>query len=377
MRVRVAGNRRQRTTHRRPPRITRRRPRTTLRATPPVTPRPTLPVMPARVHIILRAYDLLVVLRTDLHHGLLRWLVPWLLVESSQRTPVGFAINVCRLLRSSLLGRLCAFVLGWLCASLFDMFKLLDVRCIRPQRVSSCTANYAPACSTCGTNYVTSYAPACSSCSSCGTQQVTLRPACGCDSCGSTCQSGCGCSAEAPAVQASYQAPVTTYQPPAAGCSNCSASAPPVQQTIAQAPQSGTLQPTPAPSTYATQQQPQPTPATQPAAADQRPTLQAPQQTSANRPADTTPSTVQPEPGTDSKSPSPYDVKKSGDSSTYLEAPQLFQKDRTAQRGSIAPVRTALYQQPVSYRQTATAARGPVTAAQAATGRCWLGDASK
>jgi hypothetical protein len=57
-------------------------------------------------------------------------------------------------------------------------------------------------------------------------------------------------------------------------------------------------------------------------------------------------------------------VKKSGDSSTYFEAPQLFQKDRTAQRGSIAPVRTALYQQPVTYHQTSAVARGPVTAAQ-------------
>jgi hypothetical protein len=105
--------------------------------------------------------------------------------------------------------------------------------------------------------------------------------------------------------------------------------------------------------------------------------LQPPQQTSANRPADTTPNTVQPEPGTDSKSPSPYDVKKSGDSSTYFEAPQLFQKDRTAQRGSIAPVRTALYQQPVSYHQTSTASRGPITAAQAQQDAAGWASASK
>jgi len=126
-------------------------------------------------------------------------------------------------------------------------------------------------------------------------------------------------------------------------------------------PTTGTLQPTPAPSTYATQQQPQPAPA----AAEQKPTLQAPQSTSANRPADaTTPNTVQPEPGTDSKNTDPYSVKKN-DSSTYFEAPKLFQKDRTAQRGSIAPVRTALYEQPVTYHQTSAAARGPVTAAKA------------
>jgi hypothetical protein len=39
--------------------------------------------------------------------------------------------------------------------------------------------------------------------------------------------------------------------------------------------------------------------------------------------------------------------------------------DRTAKRGSIAPVRTAVYEQPVSYRSTSTASRGPVTDAQA------------
>jgi hypothetical protein len=59
-----------------------------------------------------------------------------------------------------------------------------------------------------------------------------------------------------------------------------------------------------------------------------------------------------------------YDVKK-GDNSTYLEAPKLFSpQDRTAQRGSIAPVHNALYKQPASFRQVSTATT-TVTAEQA------------
>jgi hypothetical protein len=53
------------------------------------------------------------------------------------------------------------------------------------------------------------------------------------------------------------------------------------------------------------------------------------------------------------------------DGSTYFEAPKLFNpKDRTAQR-HIAPVRTALYEQPVEYHR-ASAVRAKVTAQQAA-----------
>jgi hypothetical protein len=120
------------------------------------------------------------------------------------------------------------------------------------------------------------------------------------------------------------------------------------------------MQPTPAPSTYATQQ----TQAVTPTAAEQKPSLQAPQSTTTNRPNDAaTPSGVSPEPGSDTKSTDPYSVKKDG--STYFEAPQLFQKDRTAQRGSIAPVRTALYQQPVTYHQTSAVSAAPVSNAKA------------
>jgi hypothetical protein len=76
---------------------------------------------------------------------------------------------------------------------------------------------------------------------------------------------------------------------------------------------------------------------------------------------------VQPTPGSEAeeKKVDPYEVKKS-ESGAYFEAPQLFNpKDRTARSTSIAPVRTAVYEQPVSYRQTSSASRGPITAEQA------------
>jgi hypothetical protein len=60
---------------------------------------------------------------------------------------------------------------------------------------------------------------------------------------------------------------------------------------------------------------------------------------------------------------------KNGDNATYLEAPKLFNpKDRTARRsGSIAPVHTAVYQQPVAYHTTAAkvSSQGPVSNEQA------------
>jgi hypothetical protein len=59
----------------------------------------------------------------------------------------------------------------------------------------------------------------------------------------------------------------------------------------------------------------------------------------------------------------PVETKKP-ENSSYFEAPKLFYpKDRTAQR-SIAPVRTAIYEQPASYRQVSTV-RTKTTAEQA------------
>jgi hypothetical protein len=70
------------------------------------------------------------------------------------------------------------------------------------------------------------------------------------------------------------------------------------------------------------------------------------------RPANGGQQEIQPEPGPDVNGEDPYKVE--GDSSTYFQAPKLFDpSDRTAQR-SIAPVTTALYEKPVSYRQVST-----------------------
>jgi len=78
------------------------------------------------------------------------------------------------------------------------------------------------------------------------------------------------------------------------------------------------------------------------------------QSTTTNRPLENTATPPQ-QPAQPASSHPEYDVKKN-DNSTYLEAPKLFSpQDRTAQRGSIAPVHTALYKQPASYRQISTA----------------------
>jgi hypothetical protein len=107
------------------------------------------------------------------------------------------------------------------------------------------------------------------------------------------------------------------------------------------------------------------------AATEQRPNLEGnqtvPQSTYRKVPTEATPPQSQPAP--EPKSEDPYKVPsatKTSDSSTYLEAPKLWDpRDRTAQR-SIAPVHTALYKQPASFRPISTSVkRGPVTAQQA------------
>jgi hypothetical protein len=111
------------------------------------------------------------------------------------------------------------------------------------------------------------------------------------------------------------------------------------------------------------QQQPQPTPAAQPngGASEPRPDYNTKRPTDINAPVNG----VQPEPGAETEQTDPYDVNKA-DNGAYFEAPKLFNpQDRTARSTSIAPVRTAVYHQPVSYRQTTTAPRGPITAEQA------------
>jgi hypothetical protein len=75
------------------------------------------------------------------------------------------------------------------------------------------------------------------------------------------------------------------------------------------------------------------------------------------------PAGIQSDPATEKSKEEAYKV--NGDSGAMFEAPKLFNpKDRTAQR-SIAPVRTAVYEQPVSYRNTSTVRRGPVSDEQA------------
>lgn len=72
-----------------------------------------------------------------------------------------------------------------------------------------------------------------------------------------------------------------------------------------------------------------------------------------------TPQDIQPAPGDDTNDP--YDTS-NGDSGAYFQAPKLFDpNDRAAQR-RIAPVTTALYHKPVSYRSVSTR---PITVQQA------------
>jgi hypothetical protein len=78
-------------------------------------------------------------------------------------------------------------------------------------------------------------------------------------------------------------------------------------------------------------------------------------------PSDSSQPQLQPLPRDDSSAP--YEVNQS-DGSTYFQAPKLFDlRDRAAQR-SIAPVRTAVYEQPASYRPI-SAARARITAEDA------------
>lgn len=203
---------------------------------------------------------------------------------------------------------------------------------------STCTAGYAPTCSTC----TAGYAPSCSTCtasaapcSSCSTV-VSYAP--------STCSS---CSAAPVVTQMSYTAPAA----PAPGCSSCQAAA--------------------APQTYvgpasAAASSPQPTPAGPPTQGglEPKPTLPTTGETTTNRIETSTTPPAQPEPEAEKKESDLYPVDKSG--ASYLQPPQLFDpKDRTAKRGVLAPVHTAVYQQPVSYRQSSAAPRGPITADQA------------
>jgi hypothetical protein len=75
---------------------------------------------------------------------------------------------------------------------------------------------------------------------------------------------------------------------------------------------------------------------------------------------------AQPAPGDDtSEDPEVAPYKVNSESSTYFEAPKLHDpNDRTAQRGVLAPVKTAIYKQAAGYRSVAAQPQR-VTAEQA------------
>jgi hypothetical protein len=197
-----------------------------------------------------------------------------------------------------------------------------------PSTCSTCTAGYAPSCSTC-------------------TQQVTLRPVCNtcttcstCDSCStcSTCSSG--------VVQTSYQQP--------SSCSTCNGGV--QQQTVI----TEQRQPEPAAPQQTFSPESGSSSTNSAAAPSVDPNASVPIQREEQRPVTNGEEAAQPGPGGESGDYDPYETT-NGDGSTYLQPPKLFDpNDRTAQR-SIAPVTTALYQKQVSYRNVSTA---PVTAAQ-------------
>jgi hypothetical protein len=134
----------------------------------------------------------------------------------------------------------------------------------------------------------------------------------------------------------------TSYVQPACGCSTGIAStmaAP--QQNVVSAPPA---QPTPAepkPTLESTQPQAQPS---------------SPASTTAQHPIEpATPPAPAPQtqPAQPAAAHPEYDVKKN-ENSTYLESPKLFNpQDRTAKH-SIAPVHTALYEQPAKYSKIST-----------------------
>ena len=220
---------------------------------------------------------------------------------------------------------------------------------------SSYMASYAPTyTSSYSMGYATSYAAPCTSCAP--VQQVTMRPVCA-----TACSPVCPCDpCSAGAVsQAGYQESV--------GCPSCSVASQGALQQGTYGPQQGTYGPQQG--TYGSQQGSYGMP---PASGSGQPELapesQVPQERIQNRPTtENNQQPIQPAPGNDNGAEDELEKVLEGDdqdSSTYFEAPKLFNpKDRTALR-STGAVRTALYERPVTYRQVSSAAR-PVTAEQA------------
>ena len=201
----------------------------------------------------------------------------------------------------------------------------------------SYSVGYRPAYSV---GYATSYAAPAVGCSSCSACPTCPSYSVGYSSCG-TCTT-----CAAPAVsQAVYQQP--------AGCASCATPAAvvaPAPAMAAPAPQGAAPPaPTPAPqSTYGTQNGAPPYLSPGATVPERQQETQRPANGTQNGTQNGAQQEIQPEPGNDTNGKDPYDV--NGESSTYFQAPKLFDpSDRTAQR-SIAPVTTALYEKPVSYR---------------------------
>jgi hypothetical protein len=196
----------------------------------------------------------------------------------------------------------------------------------------------APACASCSTcqSCTAGHAP----CSTCGVQQVTLRPVCTtacsspCDACASDC-SGCSTCAGQVVTQTSYERPA---------CATCNGSSTVhVEQGSSTTPSPDVATPPP---TFGTQET---------TGAGEKPALPAdssvPGEQLQNKPP-TNGAESQPGPGDDTETTPAKELYKveSTDSATMWEAPKLHDpNDRTAQR-SIAPVKNALYKQPAGYR---------------------------
>jgi hypothetical protein len=189
-------------------------------------------------------------------------------------------------------------------------------------------------------SYTTSY----STCSTCvAAPQVTLRPVCTtcCDPC-TSCTTG-----------ASYGVSQTSYESPA-GCA-CGVPSSSMITTEAQPgmPNGSGAQPE-LPSTYES------TPR------------------GAQKPSESFEAEPEPDPSnTNSGAPEETQESTSGDSGALLEAPELFGPNGRTARRSAAPVRTALYEQPVSHRRVSSAKPTKITAEQAARDAAGWRSASK
>lgn len=191
----------------------------------------------------------------------------------------------------------------------------------------SYTASYAP-------TYATSYAApaACPSCPTCSSCTVGYAPSTACPACPT-------CPTEVFA-HASYAQPA---------CPTCGVGTASVQQRQdTSTTQSPELAP---PQTFA--------PTTSNGGGAGGPSVPADTSETERREGqkpETNGTELQPGPGDTDETPveDPYKVNNSSDSSTMFEAPKLHDpNDRTAQR-AIAPVKTALYKQPVAYRNVST-----------------------